>query len=502
MTYFRVAGIIMLVIAVAAVVFIFFPGFSLHKEQVGAMSKKFKIVTLAVAVLTILLCVLPMGMCDLWNGKQPDHRNQYELTAEAILDGHLNIEYDDYDARLEQMENPYDPYARRDQGIPYHWDHSFYKGKYYMYFGVVPVFLLFLPFRALFGVSLPAFIATAIFITGFIAGIFALFRKLAKLFFPEMSVGAYLFLSAAMSVMSSWYCTATPAMYCTAISAAMCMMIWCLYFFISAVWGEYTLKKAIILAFCGSVFGALSFGCRPVIALANIIAVPMIVVFIKKRGFSKKLLGGLAIAAIPYIVIGALLMIYNYVRFESPFEFGLTYQLTAVDVTKIGLFSDVEFFKTVGNMLYYLVGCGDLKKLAGFGTLITFPIVLYIVISLCHEPVRKRLKEEKLSSTLIVMLILVPIMVYIAVAMCPFLVDRYRLDYVWLLGVATFICIGFLFKEKQNKEGFSKAICIWSLITIEMSIVLFLWPHNWNYTFVNYADNIDGVINKLKTLSR
>ena len=172
-------------LALAFVGFVFLiPNSPLHIPLTETLTKKHKIITSVVAVLTILLCVLPMGLCDLWNGKQPDHRNQYELTAEAFLEGHLNIEYEDYDVRLEQMEKPYNAHERRAQGIPYHWDHSFYHGKYYMYFGVVPVILVFLPFRAVFGVSLPAFIGTAIFVAGFILGIFTLFRKLSKLFFP------------------------------------------------------------------------------------------------------------------------------------------------------------------------------------------------------------------------------------------------------------------------------------------------------------------------------
>ena len=498
MTYFVIAGAIMLALAFVGFVFLI-PNSPLYIPLTETLTKKHKIITSVVAVLTILLCVLPMGLCDLWNGKQPDHRNQYELTAEAFLEGHLNIEYDDYDVRLEQMENPYNAHERHAQGIPYHWDHSFYHGKYYMYFGVVPVILVFLPFRAVFGVSLPAFIGTAIFVAGFILGIFVLFRKLSKLFFSELSYSVYLYLSVAMSAMSVWFCTATPALYCTAISAAMCMMIWSLYFFISAVWGDDELKKAVILAFFGSLFGALSFGCRPTIALANILVLPMLVVFIRRRGFSKKLFIGLLIAAIPYIVIGAALMVYNYVRFENPFEFGQSYQLTALDVTSVSLFKNFNFFTYIGNMLYYLVGCSDLKQLVDFGTLLTFPILFYTVISLGHESVRKRLRKERFTPMLVMMLITVLIIVYIDVAYSPLIVNRYRLDYVWLLALVAFICIGFLSRVKENQKHFSVVICIFAVLTLEMSILLFLWPHNWNYTFVNYADNIDGVLLALKS---
>ena len=82
------------------------------------------------------------------------NKNQYELMADALLKGQVYLEYGDMDRRLLEMPNPYDTKARRELGVRYHWDHAFYKGRYYMYFGVVPVFLLFIPFKLITGTSL------------------------------------------------------------------------------------------------------------------------------------------------------------------------------------------------------------------------------------------------------------------------------------------------------------------------------------------------------------
>ena len=43
-----------------------------------------KIIAFVVALITIMICVLPMDNLPKWNGEIPDHRNQYELMAEAI----------------------------------------------------------------------------------------------------------------------------------------------------------------------------------------------------------------------------------------------------------------------------------------------------------------------------------------------------------------------------------------------------------------------------------
>ena len=132
------------------------------------------IITFFVAIVTILFCILPMDDLPIWNGEIPGHRNQYELMAEAILEGRLDFAYGD-EAELETLNNPYDPDERREAGVTFHWDHAYYDGHYYMYFGVVPVFLLFLPYRVITGTALTTFRATQVFTAVIIAGIFSLF---------------------------------------------------------------------------------------------------------------------------------------------------------------------------------------------------------------------------------------------------------------------------------------------------------------------------------------
>lgn len=121
------------------------PKSALHTKKLTDCGRREKITIGVVLVILILLCTLPMGLAPGWNGEDPGATNQYELVAEAILNGHINIDNGDVDPLLLQMDNPYDPQARVDLGVDYRWDTAYYHGHYYMYFGVVPVFLLFLP---------------------------------------------------------------------------------------------------------------------------------------------------------------------------------------------------------------------------------------------------------------------------------------------------------------------------------------------------------------------
>ena len=95
-------------------------------------------------------------------GSDPDrfaikNKNQYELMADALLNGQIYLEYGDMDRRLLEMPNPYDTQARRELGVRYHWDEAYYNHHYYMYFGVVPTIILFIPFKLLTGTALLAY---------------------------------------------------------------------------------------------------------------------------------------------------------------------------------------------------------------------------------------------------------------------------------------------------------------------------------------------------------
>ncbi len=104
----------------------------LRTVTIESSGVKGKAVIAVTCILVILLCVLPMDLAPFWNGRIPLHRNQYELLADSILEGHLYIDYDDIDPKLLTMDNPYSWQERIDNEVIYHWDHAFYNGHYYM----------------------------------------------------------------------------------------------------------------------------------------------------------------------------------------------------------------------------------------------------------------------------------------------------------------------------------------------------------------------------------
>jgi len=410
--------------------------------------------TLLIALLTIAVCILPMDALPLWNGEIPGHRDQYELITEAILNGRIDFAYGD-EHYLEKLTNPYDPQERKESGVPYHWDHAYYNGHYYMYFGIVPVFLAFLPYRVLTGTPLTTFHATQLFVAGAIVGIFVLFHLLRKRFFKQLPYWVYLALSVAFSVMSVWYSTAEPALYCTAITCAIMLEVWSLYFFIRAVWGEKKENKQILLAAIGATFGALSFGCRPPIALANILVIPMLIVFLRQHKFSAKLLGKLLLAAAPYAIVAASLMLYNYTRFENPFEFGQAYQLTVADQTNYSISLDNAtvvriIHDTAKNFFQVSMFTKEFPYLQAGSVFYNFPILL-LCLGVFLPGVFRRLRKEKLLLLIIGFAVSVLVITAMDILWTPYLLERYRMDIYFLMGIGCYIIIGIWHRSCSRK---------------------------------------------------
>ena len=383
------------------------------------------------------------------------NKNQYELMADALLKGQIYLEYGDMDRRLLEMPNPYDTRARRELGVRYHWDHAFYKGRYYMYFGVVPVFLLFIPFKLITGASLTTYHATQVFVGMSIIGLFLFFRLLSKRFFPKLSFPVYLFLGAAISVTSMVHCVAKPAMYMTAFAAAFCMEIWSVYFYVKAVWATEDENRAIFRAFLGALFGALAFGCRPSIALGNLIVIPCLIVFLRGHKFSGKLLLKLAAAASPYIIIGALLMFYNYIRFENPFEFGQSYQLTVADQSAYGsLFSRLSARGLLNGATFFLTRSEDLvaefPHIVEGGVFYTYPVFGAGLFALTNKKTRTAIRANKFVLFLLGGIATIGVIIMMDVVWTPYLLARYREDMMWLLGMLVFLAVGMRYTDGKG----------------------------------------------------
>lgn len=456
---------------------------ALQHITLGNAGRKGGLIAICAAALIAVSCALPMGLSPVYNGELQDHLNQYELITEAFLSGHLDFQYTDVDPRLLAMENPYDAQARADLGVYYHWDHAFYDGHYYMYFGVVPVFLAFMPYRLITGQALTGYHVTQFFGALFIAGVFALFDLLGRRFFKKMPFALYLLICAAVAYLSLWNAVATPALYAMCIVCALALAVWSVYLFARAVWFIEDENRAIATAALASLLGALEFGCRPTVGLSNLLVLPLLYVFLKKRRISARLIGKLALAALPYVIVAAGLMWYNAVRFDSPFEFGQSYQLTVTDQSGYGnMLAQFKPSALLYCLYYYLLNLNNPTILPSLGLLISFPLLLGGMALLLIRKNRRILGERKLTPLLAFVLVSVFVIILFESLWAPHPTPRYRMDFSWLLGFSAFLMIGCACEAREETGALSRVLGLLCLITLMAGVLLALYPQNKNFT--------------------
>ena len=278
--------------------------------------------------------------------------------------------------------------------------------------------------------------------------------------------------------MSVWYAIAEPALYCTAITAAIALEIWSVFFYVRAVYFEKEENKQILLAGIGALFGALVFGCRPPIALANIVVIPLLFVFLREHSFSRKLLGKLALAATPYFVVAVGLMTYNSLRFDNPLEFGQAYQLTVADQSNYSFsINSSQLLRIVTETVSNFFALESITKsfpyLQTSSVFFNFPILFFSAVAL-FPPVGVCIKKAKAFPFLIGVVVSVLVITAADVLWSPYLLERYRMDIYFLMGIVCFLVLGMWYEKSREKKWLLVLIYAFSIVTVVSAFLLYV----------------------------
>lgn len=263
------------------------------------------------------------------------HHRQYQELASALSGGHAYLDAEP-SKELKSAPNPYDTIYLQANGIDYRADYAYRDGKYYVYFGIVPELVFYLPCYLLTGKLFPNWLAVLGFFCGFIAAVFALYREVVKRWFPETPFLAYLIISTLTVCCGNYlFMIARPDLYNIPIIAAVMFTAAGLWLWIRGKYGSSSGERRLCLC-AGSLCMALVAGCRPQLLLFSFAAVPLFwkEVMKERRLFSLRSVKDTACIVVPYAAVAAGIMYYNAVRFGSPFDFGAAYSLTSNDMTK------------------------------------------------------------------------------------------------------------------------------------------------------------------------
>lgn len=294
-------------------------------------------VTALFAVVAVLLLFTAVFAVTYTADELPAHHSQYARLAESFLHGHVYLE-SEVPQWLIDMEEPYDTplrwytFSQSGSDTNFEYDTAYYNGHYYVYFGVLPVILFYLPYRLVAGGDMPA--EYGVFAAGafLIAGIFVLIRQICRRYFPGNKLNICLLVSTAFAAASGVYLfSVSPSFYVLPNICAAALGVWGLYFWLRL--GPQC-RRPCACAVAGSLCVALIAAARPAAVLISFAAILLFYRPFIKEGFIKTKAGRRQFICliVPYIIVAAALMAYNAARFSSPFDFGEKYNLTLINL--------------------------------------------------------------------------------------------------------------------------------------------------------------------------
>ena len=267
-----------------------------------------------------------------------ENAQQYAELAKSMADGQLYLE-ETPPQWLQEMDDPYDKGARdelqKETGEEYLFDVAYHDGHYYVYFGVVPVLVFYLPFYLLTGSNFPTAIGVLIAVIMFVLGCSALLDRFARYHFKRVSLGLYLLLQIPLVMCCGiLYLLKFPTFYSLPISMGLAFSVWGLYLWMRGSCGEASLR---LVSGRKPVHGP---GCRMPSAAYRAVAggIPAVLAQVHHEANHPHAQGRdrVRLLMAPYIVVAAGLMLYNHARFGSFTDFGANYNLTVNDMTKRG----------------------------------------------------------------------------------------------------------------------------------------------------------------------
>ncbi|MCR5502608.1 MAG: hypothetical protein K6F53_06345 [Lachnospiraceae bacterium] len=328
-----------------------------RETELCRFDRRQRLIAGATVLLLILFTYFLTSSHVLFEETARPHHQQYKELAHALKEGQVALPGEASEGLL-KAENPYDTIFLQANGIDYRADYAYYKGRYYVYFGIVPEILVYYPYYLLTGKDFPNHAAVFLFFSGFAAGVFFLNAQLIRRYFKLIPYAAYLILSAATVLSPPFaYLAFTADLYSVPITAGLMFAVWAPALWLFGLMCEKPGRAALFYAL-GSLSFALIAGSRPQLLLFGLIAIPIffkeVITERKLFAFGKKETKEGVLQSVflvlPVILTAAFVMWYNASRFGSPFDFGATYSLTNNDMNTRGF----NLSRTIGGLVTFL----------------------------------------------------------------------------------------------------------------------------------------------------
>lgn len=427
---------------------------------------KGKFTAVAIVIAFIVQALIMYKVSNL-NGacKNPifETQHQFELLAEALSGGKVHL-LKEPPAELINMSNPYSYQARIQNGTQDEimYDVAYYDGHYYVYFGIGPILLFYLPYFWITGQHIKTHVVVFIIGCMIAAGWLMLLYEIIKKYFRELPLAVYIECSMLFTAgCGLTYVISRPDFYAVPIMMALACSLFGIAFWLKSI-DDSIINPAYICI--GSFFMAFVAACRPQFLLGSFLAciVFFTAIFKKRILFSKNSILASILALAPYVIVAAGVMHYNMIRFGSVFDFGANYNLTFNDMTYRGFRIDRLLYSTVGFMFmpakvtnsfpYFLPGeyittyqgiSTDEQLLGGL-----FYNNLYLLLIFFIPKLRHYIKDREALFVALIAPVFALIIMIVDGNMAGVL-NRYSVDFTWLVCISFFIVFGYLITDNK-----------------------------------------------------
>ena len=390
-------------------------------------------------ILFIIIFIFSSLVCFLYkNISNIDIEHDYYSNnyKEALMNGKLDIDIEGLN--ISNLDNIYD-FTVRNKITTLGFDTSYYNGKIYMYFGILPALIMGLTNLSINNVGMLFSLIGVIFSSLFIDLIISRYLNKTSKGLRIILIIYFLFNSRLLLLISF------TRFYEVLIISAYSLCMIGLYLFLKF----YNSNKNIYLFF-GSLFLSLSLLCRP-----NMIVTIIFGVFLIYKKLNKK---NMSLFLLPYFIIGIIIAYLNYIRFGNIFEFGIKYQLGIIDNSYLklniltilnGIFCYLFRMPVIDSVFPYIHNSISMIPYNGFyfNTSTGNGIIIMSIIGVVLPFIKTKITEDEKK-------------LFIICFICGFLllvinntaggsIKRYTLEFAWLFLIPIILYSIRVFKQKK-----------------------------------------------------
>lgn len=305
---------------------------------------EFRLATAALIVVVATYVFLGW-MGDTEFGRPATRDAAYNLLSRGLLSGQLSLDMK-APALLAGLRDPYDPAANAAARDPRDRlnDLSYYRGKLYLYFGIAPALLVFIPWHLVTGGWLAHWTAAVLLCCAGLLVNLSLLRAVQRRVFPGAPPWAF-----AACTLILGFASYGPLLLARADmwEIPIAFNYLALSIALRCLWEAYgTPERASGWIAGASLSLGLAFASRLTVLPGMAI---LLLPFVARE--TRRSARAWAAASLPLAACGAGVALYNLLRFGSPFDFGRRYQLASEDLSRVHSFS-LSYLAT--NLKFYL----------------------------------------------------------------------------------------------------------------------------------------------------